>query len=62
MFKNIIKTVTVVFLLMLVFAGCEQKQDAGRAEQSTGQPAGKGSAEVTRPTKGTIVAVGDSLT
>jgi len=62
MFKNIIKTVTLVFLFMLVFAGCEQTQDASRAEQSNGQAAGKVSAEVTRPIKGTIVAVGDSLT
>jgi acyl-CoA thioesterase I len=62
MFKNIIKTVSLVFLLMLVFAGCEQKQDASRAEQSNGQAVGKVSAEVTRPIKGTIVAVGDSLT
>lgn len=62
MFKNIIKTVTVVSLLMLVFAGCDQKQDAGRLGQSAAQVAGKALPGVNRPTKGTIVAVGDSLT
>ena len=62
MFKNIIKTVTVILLLMPVMTGCEQKQNAGRFEQSPAQVAGKASPGITRPTKGTIVAVGDSLT
>lgn len=67
MFKNIIKTVTVVFLLMpVLFTGCEQKQDTGRSnripDQATGQAGGRALPESTRAIKGTIVAVGDSLT
>jgi acyl-CoA thioesterase I len=67
MFKNIIKTVTVVFLLMpVLFTGCEQKQDTGRSnripDQAAGQAAGRALPESTRTIKGTIVAVGDSLT
>lgn len=62
MFKNIIKTVTVVFLLMLVFTGCDQKQDAGRLGQSADKADDQASTKLIRPIKGTIVAVGDSLT
>ena len=66
MFRNIIKTVTVVFLLMPVFMACEQKQDAGRFQQLSRQPAdqatGQAATKLTRPIKGIIVAVGDSLT
>ena len=66
MFKNIIRTVTIIFLLMPVITGCEQKQDAGRskqaAEQSNDQAAGQVSPKLNRPIKGTIVALGDSLT
>ena len=73
MFKNIIKTVTIIFLLMSVVTGCEQKQDARRSgqlaeqlaeqltEKSTDQAAGRVSPK-NRPIKGIIVAVGDSLT
>ncbi len=62
MFKNTIKTVAVVFFLMSVVTGCEQKQDAGRFKQSPDQAADKASPKLTRSIKGTIVAVGDSLT
>jgi len=62
MFKNIIKTVTIIFLLMPVVTGCEQKQDAGRSEQLAEQLADQALPKLTRPIKGTIVAVGDSLT
>lgn len=63
MFKNIIKTVTVVFLLMpVLFTGCEQKQDTGRSNRIPDQAAGRALPESTRTIKGTIVAVGDSLT
>jgi acyl-CoA thioesterase I len=55
MFKNILNAVTVVCLLMPVaFTGCEQKPDTGGLARV--------SPEFTQPVKGTIVAVGDSLT
>ncbi|MBT8352578.1 MAG: arylesterase [Deltaproteobacteria bacterium] len=47
---------------MPVMTGCEQQQDSGRFVQAPAQTPGKDSAEANRPTKGTIVAVGDSLT
>ena len=63
MFKNTIKTVTVVFLLMpAFFTGCEQKQDAGHSEQLAKQLADQAATKLARPIKGIIVAVGDSLT
>jgi acyl-CoA thioesterase-1 len=62
MFKNLIKTVAVVLISLPVLNGCEQKQDAGRFAQAPAQTDGQTSAEFTRSTKGTIVAVGDSLT
>ena len=54
MLKSILGTAAIAFLLMHVFTGCDQNQDT--------DPSGQGEAGLTRPVKGTIVAVGDSIT